>query len=59
MSLLYSIADSASIDGESGFEEAEVSEVSAGVTKVISRFIEKVSIQSFYTFDAHTQAARW
>lgn len=30
------------MDGESGFEEAEVSEVSAGVTKVITRFIEKV-----------------
>ena len=38
----YSLADSNSLDGESGFEEAEVSEVASGVTKVITRFIEKV-----------------
>ena len=40
--MCYSLADSNSLDGESGFEEAEVSEVASGVTKVITRFIEKV-----------------
>lgn len=37
------------MDGESGFEEAEVSEVSSGVTKVITRFIEKVR----FSYDTH------
>ena len=42
ISFIGSLADSNSLDGESGFEEAEVSEVASGVTKVITRFIEKV-----------------
>lgn len=40
--LFGSIADSNSLDAESGFDEGEVSEVSSGVSKVISRFVEKV-----------------
>lgn len=39
-----SIADSNSIDAESGFDEAEVSEVGNSVSKHITRFMEKVSL---------------
>ncbi|XP_067934289.1 myotubularin-related protein 13-like [Watersipora subatra] len=50
-----SIAGSGSLDGESGFDEAEVSEVGLGVTKIINKFIEKVGRESGVS-DAHMKS---
>jgi len=40
--VLYSVAESDSYDAENGFDEVEVNEVGAAVTKFVTRFIDKV-----------------
>lgn len=42
MSLLCSIAESDSIDAESGFEDQDASEPGATVIRTVSRFVDKV-----------------
>ena len=44
--LFLSVAESDSYDAESGFEDQEVSEVGASVTKFVTRFIDKVCTDS-------------
>ena len=43
---LASVAESDSYDAESGFDEQEVSEVGANVVKFVSRFVDKVCMES-------------
>ncbi|XP_052066679.1 myotubularin-related protein 13-like isoform X4 [Mytilus californianus] len=46
-----SIAESDSVDAESGFDETEISDVGAGVIKFVTRFVEKVCNDSKVTQD--------
>ncbi|XP_023930025.1 myotubularin-related protein 13 isoform X2 [Lingula anatina] len=46
-----SIAESDSVDAESGFDEQEISEVGANVVKFVSRFVDKVCTESGVTAD--------
>ena len=50
-SFYHSIAESDSMDAESGFDEQEVSEVGANVVKFVSRFVDKVCSLSNVTPD--------
>ena len=38
----FSVAESDSLDAESGFDESEQTDVAAVVTKFVSRFVDKV-----------------
>ena len=38
----FSVADSESVDAESGYDEMEVSDVGNGVVKFVTRFVDKV-----------------
>lgn len=49
--MLYSVAESDSIDAESGFDEQEVTEVGASVTKFVTRFVDKVCTEAGVTSD--------
>lgn len=40
--LPFSVAESDSLDAESGFDETEQTDVAAVVTKFVSRFVDKV-----------------
>ncbi|CAG2192244.1 MTMR5_13 [Mytilus edulis] len=46
-----SIAESDSVDAESGFDETEISDTGAGVIKFVTRFVEKVCNDSKVTQD--------
>ena len=43
--VLFSLVDSDSVGGESGFEEQEVSEVQSNVVKFVAKFIDKVLLR--------------
>jgi myotubularin-related protein 5/13 len=45
----YSLADSESIDAESGYDEMEISDVGANVIKFVTRFVDKVCNESQVT----------
>lgn len=45
---VYSVAESDSVDAESGFEEADPGEAGNNVIKMVSRFVDKVSCTQIY-----------
>lgn len=45
----YSLADSESMDAESGYDEMEISDVGANVIKFVTRFVDKVCNESQVT----------
>ena len=47
----FSAAESDSFDAESGFDEQEVKEVGASVTRFVTRFVDKVCSESSVTSD--------
>lgn len=51
LNINFSIAESDSVDAESGFDETEISDTGAGVIKFVTRFVEKVCNDSKVTQD--------
>ena len=51
----FSVAESDSLDAESGFDEQEVSEAGTDVVRFVTRFVDKVCTESGVT-EAHIKA---
>ena len=51
MFFVYSLAESDSVDAESGFDETEESDMASGVIRFVTRFVDKVCNDSGVTKD--------